>query len=176
MDGAGFLKGTDNENVLDRWKEYWPQTGTSQNWDAIAKAEIDNQETWILGEAKAHIKEAISECGATFSSIQVIDKAIKETKQAFGITSENDWKKTYYRYANRLATLHFLLENDITTKLLFIYFIGDKHQHLTKGSICPKNEVDCYKSLKKPRNYLGLSEKIMKKKGIYEIFLNVDPK
>ena len=173
-EGLDFLKETDNENVLEKWNDYWPQNGKSQNWDAIAKAKIDNRKTWIIVEAKAHTDETKSECNAiSLESIQMIDKAFKETKQAFGITSENDWKKTYYQYANRMATLHFLLENDIPAKLLFIYFFGDKHQHLTKGSICPNNEKGWHSSIEEQRIYLGLSKEIMKKKGIHEIFLNV---
>ena len=171
-EGLNFLKETEDEKAIKEWKKFWPQSGKSQNWDAIANAKINNQNTWILVEAKAHIDESKSDCSAhSDASIEIIDKAFKKTQQRFVITGENDWKKNYYQYANRLAALHFLLENSIPAKLLFIYFCGDKH----KGCTCPQNEAEWKESIVKQRNYLGLNENKMKELGIYEIYLNVYP-
>lgn len=37
------------------WAQYWPQSGTQQNWDAVGQAKIDGADEWLLIEAKAHL-------------------------------------------------------------------------------------------------------------------------
>ena len=176
-EGLVFLKSGSNSKdskALLEWKTFWPQSGTSQNWDAIAK--IDQNKMWILVEAKAHTGEIESDCGATSSvSIQKINKAFQETQQAFGITTANDWKKFYYQYANRLAVLHFLLGQRIAAKLLFIYFLGDKNPRLAVGNRCPETKEEWQNSLDKQNEYLGLIPVKKRDLGIHEIFVNVNP-
>jgi hypothetical protein len=56
-----FIK---DRNVINNWKQFWPQTGTSQNWDAVGKIIFEDHEEWLLVEAKAHLSEVESSCGA----------------------------------------------------------------------------------------------------------------
>ncbi len=56
--GVDFLP--DYLPAKDRWKNFWPQTGTVQNWDAIGWIEVNSHPELLLVEAKAHAKELFS--------------------------------------------------------------------------------------------------------------------
>lgn len=59
--------------------------------------------------------------------------------------------------------------------LLFIYFLGDKHQQLPDGSMCPQTAQEWYPFLEKQKQYLGVTDAMKQRFGIYEIFLEVAP-
>lgn len=130
---------------------------------------------WLLVEAKAHTGEIKSNCNAEPESIKKIDLALQKTKDFLKIQNSNDWKKEYYQYANRLAVLCFLREHSIMAKLLFIYFLGDKHQKLRDGSMCPKTAQEWYPFREKQKQYLGVTDAMKQHFGIHEIFLDVAP-
>ena len=101
---------------------FWPNNGPV--WDALGKA--PNGEV-ILVEAKSHISEMFSECGASDpASISLIQKSLDDTKKALKAKSDRDWTKPFYQYANRLAHAYLLNDlNKVPTRLVFLDFVGD---------------------------------------------------
>lgn len=175
LTGINFLTETDYSKVVDAWKQFWPQGGKSMNWDAAGYTTVNNRNQYILVEAKAHTGEIKSDCGADpDKSIELIDKAFSYTKNWLGITSKNDWKKTYYQMANRLAMIHFLIYHDMPAKLVNIYFCGDKHQDLKKSSICPANKDEWKGALDAQYKYLGLTEAMRDKAGMVDLYIDVE--
>lgn len=163
--------------IMRAWHEYWPQTGSQQQWDALGKARIRGQDTWLLVEAKAHTGETKGGTNAGDAAKAVIDAAFHQTQQAFGITTSNDWTKGYYQYANRLAALHFLRKHDVPARLLFLYFLGDKNQRLSSpNDVCPATEDEWRDCLDDQDRYLGLTDQIREKQGVHELFLEVAPR
>ena len=97
-----------------------------RTWDAVAEVEIDGTTHWLLVEAKSHLREVISFCGAKGPSLDTISAAFTTTINRMGSDVQTiDWLGPYYQFCNRLAVLSFLLEQQIPAKLLFIYFLGD---------------------------------------------------
>ena len=59
--GMNFL----GEDVIQKWKTFWPQRGNPPNWDAIARLDTQGRSEWLLFEAKANHPEFCSPpCGA----------------------------------------------------------------------------------------------------------------
>lgn len=176
LEGLEFVAKSEDPRLHKEWGSFWPQKGTQQNWDAVAKITIDKSDGWLLVEAKANTGEIKKCCNATASaSIKKIDCAFQKTKDFLTITASENWKKNYYQYANRLAALCFLRNHGIMAKLLFIYFFGDKHQQLRDGSICPQTAQEWYPFLEEQKQYLGITDAIKQHFGIHELLLNVAP-
>lgn len=117
------LEKDSQKQINTDWKEYWPQSGTSMNWDAI----FTIGDTWFFVEAKARIGEAFQKCTATSpESIETIVKAFNETKTWLGLPKNDiDWIKTdCYQLANRLAFICFCARHGIKAKLLYVSFIN----------------------------------------------------
>lgn len=114
-------------DVRAAWVKFWPQTGNVPNWDAIGRLESNSCVEYLLVEAKAHVEELQSSCGASEKGgLGTIKEALKTTIKANGFTVDvKDWLSPFYQYANRLAHLHFLLERSVPARLVFIYFCGD---------------------------------------------------
>ena len=91
-----FLKNTSNySEIKKKWIDYWPQTGSAQNWDAIFRAGNEH----VLIEAKAHLVEMKQTCGATSAeSRSKIYFAFNQTRKFFNIESESDWLNNYYQH------------------------------------------------------------------------------
>ena len=104
-------------------KDFWPQRGPV--WDGLAKTSGGRS---LLIEAKANIPEFDSSpTDASLKSRSKIEDALQETRGFLRITSETDWTRCFYQYANRLAHLYYLRElNKIDAALVFVYFVGDK--------------------------------------------------
>ena len=104
-------------------KDFWPQRGSV--WDALAV--VDDQ--YILIEAKAHIPELISGGSkAAGSSLQTIVSSLNQTRKSLAPKSRVNWAMSpFFQYANRLAFLQFLREdNRIPAHLVFLYFTHDE--------------------------------------------------
>ena len=86
--GIGFLDGKLKDELLEKWKAYWPQTGNAPNWDAVihclpATLNTNLKDKCIVVEAKAHLSELESDCGATDLSKNMIGKAFESTRRRF---------------------------------------------------------------------------------------------
>lgn len=175
MCGDRELKGIECFKTLENyfqinedWECFWPQSGSSMNWDAI----FTIGDTWFFVEAKAHIGEAFQKCSATSNrSIETIEKAFDETKNWLGI-SKNDirWIKTdCYQLANRLAFMRFCTKNGIKAKLLYISFVnGYYRKSVTSRESWETNVWD------KQYEALGITQDSVKDL-IYHIYPNCEP-
>jgi hypothetical protein len=173
LTGPDFLyneKSIDADDLDKKWKNYWPQTGTPQNWDAVLNCipllPTKKSEKWVIVEAKAHLEELESSSQAGTESRKIIAKAFEETKERFEIKTENSWFDKYYQLANRLAFINFMLSNNIEVSLLNIYFIDgwpdDTGKNVSSREIWKEKIKDEY-------NYLGLNGNT--NKYISEIFI-----
>jgi hypothetical protein len=163
-EGINFLPPDLQEKIKANWKAYWPQTGTPPNWDAVLYSKREDE--WILVEAKAHLKELESSCGASDGSRKIIESAFEATRDRFGIHTSKSWLEPYYQLANRLAFVHFLLENKIKASLLYIYFLNGWPNDPNMNVTSPKawrGAIDIEYA------YLGINDKA--KEYISEIFV-----
>lgn len=172
--GLEFIQ--DNE-VQNKWKNFWPQTGNPQNWDAVGKIIYENHFEWLLVEAKSHINELKSCCGAKSKESQKkIRSALYKASQEYGNTNKpiENWLKPYYQFANRLAVLHFL-QNECNppenANLLFVYFCGENRENL----VCPKNTQEWMPVIEDMNNWLGINKNCDLKQKIHYLFLHVNP-
>ena len=172
--GLEFIK---DPEVTKKWCEFWPQIGTSQNWDAIGKIIYNEHEEWLFVEAKAHLGEVRSRCGAVSpKSIDKINVAFRKTIQSFcvGETPIENWLSPYYQTANRLASLHFLMKEcdpAISARILFIYFYGD----LRPDNECPQQEADWYQVIENIENRLGIDQSSELYKRVHHTYMPINP-
>ncbi len=86
------------------------------------------------------------------------------------VNASRDWTTSYYQYANRLATLHFLRREQIGARLLLIYFVGDDFT----GKKCPKDAQEWRPKLRIVHDALGLTGKSDLERFVHEVFVPVD--
>jgi hypothetical protein len=166
------IPGLDFGVVQGAWKQYWPQTGTPPNWDAVGMLRRNGSPEILLVEAKAHSEELASTCGAGKRSREKISRAMEETIKSFGSTTAdpNEWLEGYYQYCNRLAVLHFLRQrNGIPVRLIMIYFCGEMKKD---GWTCPKDEQEWSNALDPMYVKLGLGQTSPLMSFVNKVFLN----
>jgi hypothetical protein len=171
------LEFMDKPHVQDAWREFWPQSGKAQNWDTIGEVQYDNSKEWLLVEAKAHFDEIKSRCRASGQdSKEKIRSAMHSTLEEFGSTATpiDNWLSEYYQYANRLAVLHFLM-NECSppekSQLLFVYFVGDYRE----DAVCPQSEAEWAPFLEEMDACLGLDKNCPLAARVHRLFLPVNP-
>lgn len=153
------------------WEQKWPQTGNVPNWDAVGRLLLgDGSTEWVLVEAKAHVGELKSSCGAKANGGRpLIKRFLDDAKQALGVPVSHDWLTDHYQYANRVANLHFLQANGVSARLLMICFTGDRRP----GWSCPVNQQAWQPALQKAKAHLGLSSGHGLANRIHELYLPV---
>jgi hypothetical protein len=119
-DGA-FLDALGLGNLKPALAEFWPRGGAV--WDGLALA----GGAPVLVEAKAHVAEFFSSpCAAEADTSRLrIRDSLVACKRALGADDRSDWMRCFYQYANRLAHLWWLHEQDIRAHLLLVNFVGD---------------------------------------------------
>lgn len=171
----GECKGLDfltDRRIKSLWATFWPQTGNVPNWDAVGEAQMGQGKEWLLVEAKAHVGELRTSCGATSPrSLRKIAAALDAAKANVGAPASANWLQGYYQYANRLATLHFLVKHKVPARLVFIYFLGDRHT----GKRCPRSQSSWHKMISKVARHLGLTGTSSLEKRVHKCFLPVRP-
>jgi len=173
--GIDFLGDT---HVREAWRSFWPQSGNSQNWDAVSEIRVNSQQEWLLVEAKAHLGELKSRCGASNPiSIDRINAALSQTISSFcdSPRSVERWLEPYYQYANRLAMLHFLMKEydpPIPARLLFIYFFGDQRPD---SAICPQTTAEWESDIKAMEHHLGIDPHSELYQRVHHFCLTVNP-
>ena len=177
-EGIDFLFSQDTSGLLnysylkDNWAKFWPQSGRQQNWDAIGILRKGTQCEWLLVEAKAHTAEMKGGCEAGAKSMLQIREALGNVGAALGVNNTAAWTGPHYQYANRWATLWFLLTHGVAAHLLYIYFTGDAHA----GWVCPKTPDGWGRSIAAQDRALGLDEatnRTMIEQRVHKIFLPV---
>ena len=174
------LKGVDflpDPIIRKEWTETWPQTGNVHNWDAVGQLVINNKKEWLLVEAKAHLGELKSECGAEpeGNSRKKIVDAMNSAKKSFNAenTSVDNWLAPYYQFCNRLTMLQFLNENQVKARLLFIYFYGDKDkEHIKKY---PQSAKEWESELERMYQWTGIDKKSCIWKRVHIIPISTNP-
>jgi hypothetical protein len=170
--GLSFLeKEPSYKAVISQWKEEWPQSGNSMNWDLVGYTLKNNIKTWVLVEAKAHIKELENDCKAGPKSLMKIGKALTKTANNIGteISIDSPWSKKYYQLANRIYILDLLKRNDINSKLINIYFMGDKTDSSRKS---PKDIATWKVEIEKMKKYLNIDKS--NSIDIFDLFLEIN--
>lgn len=120
-DGA-FLEQLGLGHLAGALREYWPSNGPQ--WDALGRS---SDGRILIVEAKAHVGELASTCGAvSISSRERIGRALSSARVALGAKEGSDWMAPYYQYANRLAHLQFLRSHGVDATLVFVYFTDDE--------------------------------------------------
>ena len=143
-------------------REFWPQSGP--RWDALG---IISPDKVLLVEAKSHISELISTSKAKDpNSITKISESLKATKKALGSTTDFDWSKTFYQYANRLAHVYFLRQNAVTAHFVSVYFLNDLEM---SG---PMTVDEWQGAISLLHRCLGLQEHLLKK-WVIDVFIDV---
>ena len=165
--------------VRAAWQKFWPQTGNVPNWDAVGLLQAKSHVEFLLVEAKAHASELKSTCGASEDGgLPKIRAALAETIKANGLTADPEkWLGPYYQYANRLAHLHFLVQHNISARLVFIYFLGDNWRGEAlpnrESVVCPKDEQEWNPYLWDMYSHLGLSGVSRLEQRVHRVFLPV---
>ena len=130
----------------------------------------DGKHEWLLVEAKAHIDELESSCGAKpHGGRPKIETFLDRAKQHLGVQPNCDWLNGHYQYANRLATLSFLDKFGVSARLVFIYFTGDHHL----GWSCPPDASGWQQDLIGMKSLLGLPAIHPLSGRIHDLFLRV---
>jgi hypothetical protein len=155
------------------WGRIWPHRGTPIHWDAVGRVKIGSHWEWLLVEAKAHLGEVLSSCGAEEDGGRpLIRKTLDRVKSALGVDEDRDWLDGYYQYCNRIAMLHHLVTHDALAQLLWIYFTGDRGY----GSrVCPKDELGWREALVNRTEAIGLPERHALSARMHKLFLPVCP-
>jgi hypothetical protein len=170
-EGLGFLP-ADLAKVVDRWKEFWPQTGTQQCWDGVARLATDAGVEWILIEAKAnHAEFCTPPCGAAkHGGRPLIERALDATKRHLVVHRDFSWLGSYYQHANRLAALYFLSTQGIRAHLVDVLFVSDAFPDHRR---CPQEESEWRELLKARQLTLGLPDRHILSEQVHERFLPV---
>lgn len=97
LKGLEFLD--DREELKTRWESFWPTGRGIHNWDSVGWIGAGPDRELLLVEAKAHVAEMESDCGAGPGSIQKIKRAFERVKQDLEANPDADWTKVYYQAA-----------------------------------------------------------------------------
>ena len=119
----------------------WPRTGSPPSWDAVARMDAAGEDCWLIVEAKSHLGEFRSACKAKSNAVGIGREHILATfdrvQADLRITAGAEaWMAPYYQFCNRVAFLHLLDRMKIPTRLLLIYFVGDRFPPARAAS-CP---------------------------------------
>jgi hypothetical protein len=158
-----FLKALEVKPTKISLSYFWPRSGP--RWDGLAKT--DQSKMLLLIEAKSHITELISDFkGTNPSSREKILRSLNQTKKRFGVKERYDWTAMFYQYANRLAHLHFLKQNNFEAHLVNIYFLNDEE-------MCGPKSIDEWKgAIRLMHRCLGLRERLLERL-IVDIFVDI---
>lgn len=144
--------------------DFWPASGPV--WDGLARLGSGDV---LLIEAKAHVPEVISTgTRSTGPSREKIAESLRAVQRALVPRAEGlvDWTGTFYQYANRLAHLHFLREeNGVPAHLVFIYFLNATDV----GG--PADRLEWEGALKVVEGYLGLGRHRLSK-YVHNLFVD----
>lgn len=168
LKGLEFLY--DRSGIKPKWEEFWPTGRGIHNWDAVAWIGDGQDRELLLLEAKAHLEEMKSDCGAKPSGgLPKIQRSFKKVKTYLGARLEADWEHRYYQAANRIATLHFLQREQIPTRLLFVYFLGDR----VPGKECPRTEEVWKSAISAQWKHLGIAHNHPLANRVHALFLPI---
>ena len=154
------------------WEQLWPQTGNVPNWDALARISKNGADEWLLVEAKAHLDEISSACGAKSKKSRAqIEGVFSVVKQSLGVPQDADWMQPYYQFCNRLAALYLMNLYKAPARLLFVYFTGDWVGQSSRK--CPKTTDGWAQALARQDKHVALPNRHYLKGRVHKLFLHV---
>ena len=141
--------------------DFWPARGPQ--WDALGRSK---SEKLFLVEAKSYIGELCSSTRAGDKSRVQIIESLKEVKDFLNARKEADWSRGFYQYANRLAHLYLLRQNEVPAYLVFVYFLNDAEMH-------GPTTIDTWKgAIELLHAYLGIGRHKLQKHMV-DVFVDV---
>lgn len=150
-------------------EDFWPLRGPC--WDGLARTADSD---YLLVEAKAHIGEMVSS-GSRASEgpkAKIIQSLRQVQREIAPGADEVDWSGTFYQYANRLAHLHFLRQqNGVKAHLVFVYFLNAPDVGGVSGGPSTKDEY--IGATKVIEHYLGIRNSKISR-YIHKIFVDVN--
>ena len=171
-----FLHSDDSARAA--WARAWPRASgrAGPHWDAVGRAHFGARTEWLLIEAKAHLGEVRSDCGATSpGSIAKIEAAFADTAPSFGVADTTKWLRGHYQLANRLTLLHVMNTNGAAARLVLIYFFGDDATRYRGAVVCPPNAAGWRGTLDAMHGHLGWTPgQGVLGAPVHEVFLPVD--
>jgi len=143
-----FLESLKLEKHADDLAAFWP--GSGPRWDGLAS--LAPSDTVLLIEGKSYPAEMRgSGCQAKArTSLDMITKAIDDTKRWLGADTEADWLGPLYQYGNRLAHVRFLRERGVEAWLVNLCFTDDE-------TVKPTSEAEWRIGLADAKKELGLA-------------------
>jgi hypothetical protein len=143
--------------------DFWPAGGPM--WDGLARLSTGEV---LLIEAKAHIHEIVSTgTRASEPARTKIVESLRAVQRVLAPRADVDWSGTFYQYANRLAHLHFLREdNGVPAHLVFIYFLNAEDV----GG--PSERAEWTGAIKVVEGYLGLGRHRLSR-YVHKLFVDV---
>ena len=104
----------------------------------------------------------------------MIREALSKTREAMrSKANPESWLGQYYQYANRMATLYFLTQHNIPSRLIFIYFTRDEATRYKGHVVCPKDEQEWGGYLCEMDAELGITGSSELKWRVHRVFLPV---
>lgn len=179
FEGIAFLPPPEQERLKTSLGNFWPNTGSLPNWDAVGRIEVNGQTDWLVVEAKSHLGEINSVCKAKGQDVgggrERIVEAFKMTQADLGITKGPDaWLGPFYQFSNRLAFLSFFAREGIPVRLLTLYFLGDRFPQ-GRGVFCPETEAEWQPSLAVMEQHVGWTPDNPLYGRVHKLFLPVCP-
>jgi hypothetical protein len=160
------------------WARTWPRAGgrVGPHWDAVGRARFGSRTEWLLVEAKAHVDEVCSDCGATSpGSLARIDAALADAGPWFGVADTSPWSRGHYQLANRLTLLHVMNTNGAAARLVFLYFCGDDATRYGSKVECPPDAAGWRTTLDAMHRHVGWAPgQGALGARVHEVFLTVD--
>lgn len=179
FEGIDFLPRADRDRLRPSLGDFWPTTGSLPNWDAVGRITVNGEASWLLLEAKSHLGEIRSSCGAKPEAQgggrDKIIRAFRRTQDELGIAVSPDaWLSPYYQFCNRLTFLHFLTTHGVSARLLFLYFLGDRFPP-TQAASCPGTEAGWAEALGQMARHTGWTADNPLAGRVHRVFLPVCP-
>ncbi len=159
LKGLEFLDPGTRSRLQGDWAGYWPQQGNVPNWDAVGQIEIGGITHWLLVEAKSHLAEIESACGAEPQGPgeAKILAALEQTAHSIGSDVDvRRWLRPYYQFANRLAVVDFLRRSAVPAVALNVYFLGDRFPESDRV-VCPAGAREWEPTLEAMYAHVGWS-------------------
>jgi len=173
IEGFEFLPAADRQRFLSAW----PRTGSLPCWDAVARIDVEGEACWLIVEAKSHLGELRSTCKARGKEVGGGRDRILATFQGvqaeLGITvGAEAWMAPYYQFCNRVAFLQLLDRAKIPTRLLFLYFVGDRFPS-ARAAACPGTADGWLAALDAMDRHTGWSAANLLISRVHRLFLPV---
>ena len=121
-----------------------------------------------MGNGRGESQRGRADCQAKVEGgLGQITAALDAAKQALGVPADQNWLRGYYQYCNRLGVLNLLQIHGVPSRLLLIYFLGDRNP---EGE-CPASVEGWTSALDAQARHVGLPSGHSLADRIHQLFL-----